>query len=178
MSVYALLKTRTSKPMNTQLPYEHNQGSSRGCVAPSGAVPSGRYQRVFTSVPLLNHEDSVPANWDTCRLFREKWRDSGLRQCGIRERITNWIRTTAIARTADDQHDLSRTRQVEVSGEVLTSFPQLSMRLFRSSYGEGASLEVRRGTTVVKVELGRMSKKELPNVLLILDQIAQKAKEN
>jgi len=52
------------------------------------------------------------------------------------------------------------------------------MRLFHRTYGEGALLEVRRGTTSVKVELGRLPKNDLPNVLLILDQIAQKAKEN
>ncbi len=52
------------------------------------------------------------------------------------------------------------------------------MRLFRSTFGDGVTLEVRKGTknheyAAVKIELGRLPQKELGNVLMILDRIVQ-----
>ena len=56
------------------------------------------------------------------------------------------------------------------------------MHFFTSSFGDGVVLEVRKGFgnegySSVKVKLSKMAKKDLPQVLSMLDQIAQKVEE-
>lgn len=69
-----------------------------------------------------------------------------------------------------------------MNGDVLLPYYPPCLMIFHRNFGEGVSLEVRKGFkdagySAVKVELGRLPKKELANVLLILDQIAQKVEK-
>ena len=57
---------------------------------------------------------------------------------------------------------------------MLPPFNMLA-HVFQKTFLDGVSLEVKRagdGYTAAKVRLGRLPRKELPEVLLILDQIA------